>query len=169
MEESTIVLIVSFVVIGIIAAVCVWVVVKDRRYFKKMHPQLVDRFDAVATVLGLTWVVPIDHVREKRMPPALTGKHDGRDVYVALQDESDEESLRAKWNLVVHIGVGRKLVPRKERKPILKSLKHRGGEAVVKKNQLAVQGPGLQCTADEIVARVQECIGAADRLDGGAS
>lgn len=165
MEDSTIVLIISFFIIGLIAAFCIWVVVKDKRYFKKMHPELVERWDQVATALGLTWVVPIDHVRKTRSPPALLGKVQSREVYLALQDESSEESLRARWDLVVHVGLGGNLVARKERKPVLKGLKRRRGEVRIKKRQLLVNRPGLYCGADEVVAFVHECIAGAKELD----
>lgn len=167
MEDSTIVLIISFFVIGLITAFCIWIVVKDKRYFKKMHPVLVKRFDEVANALGLIWVVPIDHVREKKDPPAITGKFKGRDLYVALQDDSDDESLRAKWDLVVHVGLGKTLVPKRERRSTLKGLKkNRRGQAIIKKRTLIVHRPGLHLVPDEIVDLVQQCVSGASHLEG---
>jgi hypothetical protein len=167
MEDSTIVLIISFIIIGLITAFCIWIVVKDKRYFKKMHSDLVQRFDAVADALGLVWVVPIDHVREKKSPPALTGKLKGRDLYVALQDDSDDESLRAKWDLVVHVGLRKTLVPKKARKVTLKGLKKsRRGQAFIKQRTLLVHRSGLHLSADEIVTLVQQCVTGAGLLEG---
>jgi len=169
MEDSTIVLIISFSIIGAIAAFCIWVVVRDRRRFKKLHPRTVERWDELADTLGLTWVVPIDHVRKTTAPPALTGTLEKRDVYVALQDESSDEALRQKWLVVVHVGLAKSPKSRKLKRAVLKELKQgRHALAQVKKRQLAVHRQGLQSTAPEIEALVKQCLTAANRLDSGS-
>ncbi len=166
MEDSTFVLIISFSIIIAIAAFCVWYAVKDKLRFKRMHRMLVERWDGAAAALRLSWVVPIDHVRETKAPPALTGTIGGRDVYVALQDESSDESLRAKWFVVVHLGVAKELVPRRERGKVLKKLKKgRGAVAKVKKRQMVVHRAGLQADAEWIKGLVEECLNGASQLE----
>lgn len=166
MEDSTIVLIISFSIIGMITAFCIWLVVRDRRRFKKLHPQLVERWDELANALGLIWVVPIDHVAKTRSPPALTGTLEKRDVYVALQDESGDEALLQKWVVVVHVGLAKSPKSRKVKRAVLRVLRQgRHAVATIKKRELAVHRQGLQSTPAEIEALVQQCLTAANQLD----
>jgi hypothetical protein len=167
MEQSTFVLIVSFSIIALIAGICVWVVVKDKLAYRRLHPQLVEWWNRLAEEVGLSWVVPIDHVRKTVAPPALFGKLRRREVYVALQNDAAEEDLRAKWVVVVHVSLRTKPLSRKVKRGVLRSLKKgRGAVARVKKKQLVVHRRGLRVGAEWIQGLLEECLDAADGLDG---
>jgi hypothetical protein len=167
MEQSTFVLIVSFSIIALIAGVCVWVVVKDKRAYRKLHPQLLEWWDRLAEDMGLSWVVPIDHVRKTVAPPALFGKLRRREVYVALQNDAAEEDLRGKWVVVVHLSLGAKPLSREVKRGALRGLKRgRGAVAQVKKKQLVVHRRGLRVGAEWIRGLIEECLDGADQLDG---
>ncbi len=156
-------LVISIVVIVVIAAVLIGVVVRNKRAFSAGHTELVLAWDAAASELGLSWVVPKDNVLREERPPALNGRVDGRTVYLALRDDAVDEDLLPKWVVDVHVSCK---VQGQPDKAVLKPLRRgRRATADVVGKELRVQRAGLMSDPSELVAYVREVLDAAGRLE----
>lgn len=160
-------LVLAFVVIGLIVAVCVGIVVRAKRRFKAGHPDRVEQWERAATELGVGWVVPVERVRSDLRPPALNGKVDGRVLYLSLRDDSVDEDMLPKWVIDAHVTLRHDPITGKEQKRALKRVRRgKRSEAKLQGKELRVQRRGLDWSAEELVGYAREVLAAAEELEG---
>ena len=166
--SQKITLVLAFVVIAVIVALCVGIVVRAKRRFKAGHPERVEQWDRVAGELGLSWVVPIETVRSDLRPPALQGQVDGRILYLGLKDDSVDEDMLPQWAVDAHVTLRTAPVEGKQRKAGLKPLKKgRGAEVKLVGRELRATRKGLDWTPEELVDYARAVLAAAEQLEGG--